>query len=175
MYMYVQSRHSEAPITNWLPNTTIPKVIVPTCLIVQCMTSLASSNNCKKMHPRKIIVALYYVRTRKRQESSVPPMQIHADTDTHRSTNLYTCAGTSEAYALWAWLPLAQRYVPSDKRGVYTTRLTVIAPDERQVLFTRHDITKAKRKSDLAFLLTKPKTQVLSQCHESLTRFWEQN
>ena len=75
--------------------------IVSTCLIVQCMTSLGSSNNCKKTHTRNKLVALYYVRTRKRQESlPVPPMQIRAYTDTHRYTSLYTCAGMSEAYAL---------------------------------------------------------------------------
>ena len=28
---YVQSRHDEAPITNWLPNETIFEVIMPSC------------------------------------------------------------------------------------------------------------------------------------------------
>ena len=57
-------------------------------------------NNCKKMYPRQNLLALYYVRTRKRQASRLPPLQIRAYTGTQSSTSPYTCAGTFEAGAL---------------------------------------------------------------------------
>ena len=47
-YICVQSRHSEATITTWLPNKIIPEVIVPTCLIVQCMTFWAPRTIARK-------------------------------------------------------------------------------------------------------------------------------
>ena len=70
---------------------------MPTCLIVQGMTSLGSSNNCKKTHSRNKLVDLYHIRTRESQVNlPAPPMSgITANVDqqssSHSSINELCC------------------------------------------------------------------------------------